>query len=488
MTGLTKERKLRVLDSVGAPGSPTPSELAKWLRSLPPDIAAGDIASVLELSRDNKRFVGATNRIPKSQSATSASSRGSIDPAKYSSAQKRRDYIFPYNPGEDEYRDNYEDVPVVVPKDDLGELKDDRNKVSIRQAAILERLSIDNNRPESFWAGLSLIGKLCYEQEQAPVLSEAILRYPHAADTVFFRFSGIESKVYAFKKEYKNGEWVIPSSTERFDKYQTSMFDDPPLGWSSHQGKQASPLPYQGFDNSQNPSFGDPLSEWTHSPVGTKVPTGLPEHSPPDTTSLGKPPNEEPDGTFGTNEARAPIPISSDGACSLEPNTIGPGRIILSCRRMLIPMVEEAIELIAESKRLCVFEAVQPSGQLFSTEKYNPLPGHKVVSDLVFEHDRDRVLSMLEKPKHSRVRQLERIIRTPVNERGPWQVTDIGNFSYLLYKKVEIVSLWVGDKPSDQTKKVKTKKQPGKNKARKQTWIQNHRIHCTVSCGHCSRF
>jgi hypothetical protein len=149
------------------------------------------------------------------------------------------------------------------------------------------------------------------------------------------------------------------------------------------------------------------------------------------------------------------------------------------------PMVYEAMDQAPRSIDLRTQEVLCPTGELHSSVKFNP-HSNKVVDDLVFKHDRDHVLSMLEKPKHVRVRLLESILKRDSFARGPYEVTDVGKFCYLLYKKVEIVSLWVGDKPPIAKRSGKRPMSP--NQTRKKLWIEKHRIHCNSSCRYCSRY
>ncbi|BCH36658.1 hypothetical protein [Magnaporthe oryzae narnavirus 1] len=146
------------------------------------------------------------------------------------------------------------------------------------------------------------------------------------------------------------------------------------------------------------------------------------------------------------------------------------------------PMVHEAIEQAPKSLTLRATEEKAPSGLLHNTVKFNP-HGNKVVDDLVFEHDKRRVLEMLDKPKHMRVRVLEDVLRK--GPSGPFTITEVGDFIYLHYKEVEIVSLWVGDKPPLEPKR---RKSLTARKLRNKEWIEKHRSHCDNGCRHCKRF
>jgi hypothetical protein len=131
---------------------------------------------------------------------------------------------------------------------------------------------------------------------------------------------------------------------------------------------------------------------------------------------------------------------------------------------------------------------------------FNPHPNHKLVSQLVYLHDQDRARELLSKSNNSKYRQLELVASKDPSERGPMSVSQVGNFSYLLYKGVEITCMRTeslmqslnGRRMRATTTtsvppvKRNRRKPPGANATRKKLWIDKHRSYCNNGCRHCS--
>jgi len=168
------------------------------------------------------------------------------------------------------------------------------------------------------------------------------------------------------------------------------------------------------------------------------------------------------------------------------------------------PMVYEAIDAAPLSKLEQEQEDQSPTGKVYDVEKFNPHTEHKVIDDLVYKHDRDRVMKMLEQSGHSKIRQLLSVLHMDPLERGPYEISEIGDYYYLLYKGVEITSLTKrGSTPPDKKpvrvnpnakspgegisacQRRKQKKPLGANVTKKKKWIDRHRSYCSNGCGHC---
>jgi len=486
MSGITKDKRYAILDSVGGRYGPDPTQLASWLRSLPQDLSPGAIASVLERADSQRLGVSRVFRGPtgpgsspghgldKSSGSAKSESDNSLDGKRYRSdffypGTNRGRFERPQNPSVAQYTREGVDPPETLLRSiDRGEERPGAEKATSRQAIILERISsMESVGQEEIWTTLKDIGLRTYGHEQGPLLAELINRYPIMVTD--FRFLFGENRVLI----RKNSDEIAATLPE----VQRCV-----------EGRSAKPV------------YGSVLR-------GKKIPSGV-ETVSMEVNLLTLPMVQE---AIDLAPTAIAIGVSEDKAPRGAIFNMQQERVDVSVLFKVDDEFDDLDDLLdpmdpENERRQTDYSAVveefsAKAERIQEVGFYNPHPGHKLVSQLVYLDDQDRARELIGKSRSSKIRQLELVYRKDPTTRGPFSISTVGGYSYLLYKDVEIICLLTktleGQHPgrkkasdpvigSDGIPRYKKKPLSG-NQAKKKRWIDKHRSYCQSGCAHCGK-
>jgi len=160
------------------------------------------------------------------------------------------------------------------------------------------------------------------------------------------------------------------------------------------------------------------------------------------------------------------------------------GRVLISVQGAEdIQGVQSALNSIDKNLDIINHEAWADPPTLYTEGDFNPR-GHETVKSLVYLHDRSIVKKMLKDPIHLRIRKLEEVSNKAHWERGPFSLSEHGKYTFLLYKRVEIV--FIATKDIGVPNKKRKKPRP-KHKDRDREWFKLHLTICSDGCRHCHR-
>jgi len=444
-TGISRESRLRILDSVGGPGAPTITQLSSWLRSLPQDLAPGEIASVLERAENHRFGMKRVYRRPNAGPRSDPGSPSNLDnlpelvlSTELDSAGRkgpRREHT-PRNPSLGDYGKE-----LLVPPESLFASVEERtaetDKPTVRQAVILEKFGITEPSVEKMTEVLKDMVKRTYPHEQAPLLAELIHRYPEMV--TYFEFSvNDENSISVFDR-------ALNTSVDKSRGHVKNLVPRRNVVVRVPYGPFTGPMVYEAIN---------------------LAPTAI---------AMGVAEDKNPRGSvFNSSRYKVSetVRFTLDDEDELED----------------LWEITDPEEVRATDYGLVLDDFADKSRAIQDGGRFNPHREHKVVGDLVFQHDVDHVEKLLSKSDHSKRRHLEMLANKPPHERASYTISTIGDYDYLLYKGVEIISAKRQSSQADTARRKTGQRREnlGYNKSKKKAWIDRHRSYCRTGCRLCT--